>query len=112
MMQIRAEMADIGWCGCCVEMALTLSAGTSLNIVLWLGPEKRSSRITLNSGMASNPPACPQTPSMKLQGFFESALPNAIRKAERAAKAHDYTRDEDSRSWRSEMERTSVNEVS
>ncbi len=39
-MPIRAETADIGLGGCYVEMALTLSIGTPLNIVLWLGHEK------------------------------------------------------------------------
>jgi PilZ domain-containing protein len=37
---IRAETADISLGGCYIEMALTLSVGTPLNIVLWLGHEK------------------------------------------------------------------------
>jgi len=39
-MPTRAETADISLNGCSVEMALTLSVGTRLNIVLWLGDEK------------------------------------------------------------------------
>lgn len=39
---MRAETADISMGGCYIEMAVTLEAGTPLNVVLWLGHKKLS----------------------------------------------------------------------
>jgi c-di-GMP-binding flagellar brake protein YcgR len=39
-MPIRLETTDLSLGGCYVQMAITLAAGTPLDIVLWLGSEK------------------------------------------------------------------------
>lgn len=77
-MPIRAETADIGLGGCYVEMALTLSIGTPLNIVLWLGHEKLVVEGTIVThhpqfGNGIEFSGLPPNSQQRLQSFLESA---------------------------------------
>jgi c-di-GMP-binding flagellar brake protein YcgR len=76
---IRVKTADLSIGGCYVEMMFTLEVGTKLNLVLWLGTLKLSTRGTVvtrhpqfGNGIQFENMSPPD--EARLHGFLERAL--------------------------------------